>query len=208
MMLLLGFCSFIQTANIYTCNGYGNLLPSYLACLTIYVTDMHPLGDGNELLSEGYMKVSVLSVIFIAGEGFTAEAFLFQRRFTNRDAWVPPRKKNDSGPVKCWSPGVNSEIYGHTFYLFGWGPNLSNPLCIVLWTRKSVLKYLILYFIFVYLEKTAVNYHKIMLLRGRAQAPCMGGKGIFNVNNQGCEKAEIRAEDSEAEMTRFLWIQN
>lgn len=99
--LLLGFCSFIQTANIYTCNGYGSLLPSYLACLTIYVTDMHPLGDGNELLSEGYMKVSVLSIIFIAGEGFTVEAFLLQRRFTNRDAWVPSRKKNDSGPVKC-----------------------------------------------------------------------------------------------------------
>lgn len=49
-----------------------------------------------------------------------------------------------------------------------------------------------------------MDYHKIMLLRGRAQAPCMGGKGIFNVNNQGCEKAEIHAEDSEAEMTRIL----
>lgn len=34
----------------------------------IYVTDMRPLEDVDELLSEGYMNVSALSIIFIAGQ--------------------------------------------------------------------------------------------------------------------------------------------
>lgn len=43
----------------------------------------------------------------------------------------------------------------------------------------------------------------MLLLKGRVHDPCMGDKGIFNVNNQGCEKVEIYVQVSEA-MTRIL----
>lgn len=48
-----------------------------------------------------------------------------------------------------------------------------------------------------------MKYKKMLLLKGRIHNPCMGDKGIFNVNNQGCEKVEIYAQVSEA-MTRNL----
>lgn len=59
-----------------------------------YVRDTHPLEDMDELLNEGYMNVSALSIIFIAGQGlhlftFTEEGFLLQSRFINRYTWAP-----------------------------------------------------------------------------------------------------------------------
>lgn len=75
--------------------GVSILTPS-LASFTIYayVRDMHPLVDVDELLNEGYMNVSALSIIFIAGQGlhlftFTEEGFLLQSRFINRYTWAP-----------------------------------------------------------------------------------------------------------------------
>lgn len=55
---------------------------------------MHPLEGVDELLNEGYMNVSALSIIFIAGQGlhlftFTEERFLLQSRFINRYTWAP-----------------------------------------------------------------------------------------------------------------------
>lgn len=60
---------------------------------------MHPLEDMDELLSEGCMNVSVLSIIFIAGQGlhfifiFTEEGFLLQSRFTNRHMGTMKKEK-------------------------------------------------------------------------------------------------------------------
>lgn len=56
-------------------------------------------------------------------------------------------------------------------------------------------------------EKMLWNTRKCCFLKGRIHNPCMGDKGIFNVNNQGCEKVEIYAQVSEA-MTRSLWTQH
>lgn len=67
----------------------------------IYVTDMRPLEDVDELLSEGYMNVSALSIIFIAGQRllffffiFTEEGFLLQSRFTNRHMGTMKKEKS------------------------------------------------------------------------------------------------------------------
>lgn len=102
------------------------ILTPHLACFTIYtyVRDTHPLEDMDELLNEEYMNVSVLSIIFIAGQGlhlftFTEEGFLLQSRFINRYTWAPWRKKNYSGSAKCWSPGINSGIYKTCFNCLG-----------------------------------------------------------------------------------------
>lgn len=72
------------------------ILSPYLACFTIYtyVRDMHPLEGVDALLNEGYMNVSALSIIFIAGQGlhlftFTEDGFLLQSRFINRYTWAP-----------------------------------------------------------------------------------------------------------------------
>lgn len=72
------------------------ILTPHLAFFTIYtyVGDTHPLEDMDELLNEGYMNVSALSIIFIAGQGlhlftFTEEGFLLQSRFINRYTWAP-----------------------------------------------------------------------------------------------------------------------
>lgn len=120
---LLGrFCNFIQASNINTHIGCTNpySTPSFFFTIYTYVRDTHPLEDMDELLNEGYMNVSALSIIFIAGQGlhlftFTEEGFLLQSRFINRYTWAPWRKKNYSGSAKCWSPGINSEIYRDMF---------------------------------------------------------------------------------------------
>lgn len=39
-----------------------------------------------------------------------------------------------------------------------------------------------------------MNYHKIIILKGRVHYPYMGDKEVFNVNNQECERAEINTQ--------------